>query len=147
MKKYFAAFSLLLCVACSSPTGPYSLGGRYYVAPGKFAGTWVDIHIIDLSTEVLDTTLCEATISQADSVLVGTITNTTTGVTLNLRGRIYLGSTVEFLQQPLISYLIVDGASTYVLNFPTSGESFEYGFDNNNDSGKFISTSIECTRR
>jgi hypothetical protein len=81
--KYFFALTFLLLAGCS--TDPYAPGGEYYVAPGKFTGTWV-ITSFDSTVMIADTNSCTAVITECDDNLEGTITNDSTKEVLSLRG-------------------------------------------------------------
>jgi hypothetical protein len=83
--KYFFALSFLLIVGCSSstaPISPYAPGGAYYLAPGTFEGSWTPW----INGFFTDTDFCTAVITEADSLITGTITNDSTKEILTLTG-------------------------------------------------------------
>src|SRR5579863_1723768 len=83
--KYFFALSSLLIVGCSSstaPISPYAPGGAYYLAPGTFEGSWTP----SINGFFTDTDFCTAVITEADSLIAGTITNDSTKEILTLTG-------------------------------------------------------------
>ncbi len=86
--KYFFALSFLFIAGCSTSTtptaSPYSSGGEFYVAPGTFTGTW--LIFIDSNVFRIDTDSCKAVITEADSLLLGTITNDSNKEVLSLSG-------------------------------------------------------------
>ncbi len=97
--KFFFALIVLAVAGCSASTNPYlsasngasldtlppfSPGGIDYVSPGTFIGTW---QIFDIQTEKADTNHCTMIITEADSIVSGTITNDYTHEVLQVRGR------------------------------------------------------------
>ncbi len=131
--KYFAAFCFLICIGCSTATGPYSPGGEHYVAPGTFVGTWVESRNLDSATWTADTSACEAIIMQADSLVIGTITNIETKETIALRGRIYLGPTQNYPDLKSTSYLVGD-SMVNPLDFSENGSHLDYMIDQSHGS-------------
>jgi hypothetical protein len=96
--KYFFALSILMVAGCSAPTNnnaptavmvtqntlpPYSPGGIYYVAPGTFIGSW---EATPFQTGKTDTNPCTVVITEADSIVSGTITNDYTHEILRVNG-------------------------------------------------------------
>ena len=82
--KYFIIFVVLLASCSESTTpSPYSPGGIFYMKPGTFVGTWRLI----VNRVFTDTNFCIASITEADSLVVGEITDTNTHEVLNIRGR------------------------------------------------------------
>jgi hypothetical protein len=137
--KYFFALSFLLIAGCSHPTstntipaGPMSLiyqpGGKYYMAPGTFTGTWITTYITN-NVFINDTNPCTAVIKEADSLLFGTITNDSTKESLRLTGSIGVSQTV--IPDPLFYGVqsissLGDTDLGEAINFFTTGDTLLY---------------------
>jgi hypothetical protein len=89
--KYFAALSFLFLAGCSHTTSTNTIpafqqGGEYYMSPGTFTGTWLSGNITNGNAFTIDTDSCTAVITEADSLLVGTITNDSNKEVLTISG-------------------------------------------------------------
>jgi hypothetical protein len=81
--KYFFVLTFCLIAGCSMPVSPYSPGGQYYMAPGTFVGTWEPMTV---NGNFVDTNVCTAVITEADSVVIGSITNDSTKEVIQING-------------------------------------------------------------
>jgi hypothetical protein len=84
--KYFLALTILLVAGCSTstaPVSPYSPGGKFYMTTGTFVGTWRPAAV---NGNFVDTNLCTAVITEADSIVLGSIMNDSTKEVIEING-------------------------------------------------------------
>jgi hypothetical protein len=135
--KFFFALSFLLIAGCSHQMnavtpGPQSAifqpGGQFYMEPGMFTGTWTITTTNDNNIIVRnEINPCTAVITEADSLLFGTISNDSTKEVLSLSG-VHTGTTSIVLEPVPHLYLVQSASSlgdtnlTYI-NFFSYGDS------------------------
>jgi hypothetical protein len=147
--KYLFVLFFVLIAGCSTPTtpAPYSPGGEYYVAPGTFEGTLVTTYVTGSNLAINDTNSCTVVINEADSILVGTLTNDSNNAAFDVRGTHDNGPFIDVNGTVTHAYLTtsVDNVGdTLIVNlgFTDDGNTFYYSGVNH---GAYLN--INCLRK
>jgi hypothetical protein len=103
--KYIFALTFLFLAGCSAPTapGPFAPGGEYYVAPGKFVGIWAQGKVVDS---------CTSFVTEADTILSGSVVNGSTGEVLTLKGE-HDPTTIEWANGPFYRLFAANDSSSF----------------------------------
>jgi hypothetical protein len=155
--KYFFVVTLLFIIGCSHTTGtnttqnlPFSPGGQYYVAPGRFVGTLSIDNFPQNGPNVIDSTTCILVVTEADSLLFGTITNNSTNEIDTIKGFHALPHENSFpWTEPLHFYYVksitplADTTEPISLSFLVDGDTLETSYKLKKPNQNFIATVIQ----